>query len=399
MKIQLEILYVGTLTFHSGLAQVQRQLLMAKGLVELNCSILVLCRYGINQLEKKITINSIGKFEGVNYTYCSGNPYRTSKFVKRNYLKLRGFIRELIIIASFKKNITTQSISKDKVIIISANSFTNVIYYSLLAKLFRITSIIDTVEYWSSHKKGLKKKIDSFFYDRFYFYLTDKIIVISDFLYQKVKEKQPNKPLIKIPVICDFLKFNNSEINNMIKSPRPYFLFCGTSVYYEVIFFILQAYLKLKIEIDLVLITGGYERHLDRIKKYIRENNIKNIILKTNIPYNELIVLYKNSLALLIPLRATIQDIARFPHKIGEYTASARPIVSTKIGEIPNYFIDGYNAYLSDTYDISLFALKMQQLIDDPELSTKIGLHSYKTGLQNFDYRKHTVRLYDFILH
>ena len=50
--------------------------------------------------------------------------------------------------------------------------------------------------------------------------------------------------------------------------------------------------------------------------------------------------MYKNATAHLIPLSNSIQDTARFPNKISEYLASAKPIITTDVGEIKHYFKD-----------------------------------------------------------
>ena len=54
--------------------------------------------------------------------------------------------------------------------------------------------------------------------------------------------------------------------------------------------------------------------------------------------YNE----FFNSEALLIPLRNTIQDIARFPNKLSEYVGVSGLIITTDVGEIKDYFINNY---------------------------------------------------------
>ena len=44
----------------------------------------------------------------------------------------------------------------------------------------------------------------------------------------------------------------------------------------------------------------------------------------------------------------SIQAQGGFPTKLGEYLATGRPVVVTKVGEIPDYLEDGVNAFLSD---------------------------------------------------
>ncbi len=85
------------------------------------------------------------------------------------------------------------------------------------------------------------------------------------------------------------------------------------------------------------------------------------ILIYSNVPYTDLINLYRNSEALIIPMRNTDQDKARFPHKISEYCASDRPIITNSIGEISNYFNES-NAYLCSEYDEQKYADVMDLL-------------------------------------
>ena len=101
----------------------------------------------------------------------------------------------------------------------------------------------------------------------------------------------------------------------------------------------------------------------------------------------QLSYLYANAKALLVPIRPNKKDIARFPHKIGEYLAASTTIITTAYGEIPNYFIDNYNALIAKDYNIDSYAAKMKLVISNPALASKIGINGFQTGLKKFDYR------------
>lgn len=107
--------------------------------------------------------------------------------------------------------------------------------------------------------------------------------------------------------------------------------------------------------------------------------------------------LYKNACGLLIPLRPTVQDRARFPHKIGEYVASGNPVVTTNYGEITKYFKDGESALIARNYDIAEFSRKMEFIISNPEKAQEIGWKGKQVGLDNFDYKQYGHRIKEFI--
>ncbi|WP_319480767.1 glycosyltransferase [uncultured Draconibacterium sp.] len=381
------VIYVGYPSFPKGMAQVQRQLLIAKGLAENNCKVLVLNRYGVHN-KTETEIKADGVFEGIDYKYCSGTPFRSESFLRRNILKIKGLFVELkTLIKESRKN-------NAKVLIITCNNFKGILYYTLVAKVLKYTSVVDQVEFWSAQDFGKKRKIDSFLNDRYYGALSDKSIVISDFLMTKLKKDQPETPAIKIPAICDFSKFQNQQRH---VNGSQYFLYCGSAAYFEVIKFVLDSYALLQSNTALVLVISGDPKWIERVRNYIKSNTIQLVRIKSNIPYSELVSLYKGSVALLIPLRPNLQDIARFPHKLGEYTASKRPIVSSNIGEVKAYFKDGINAFLSETYNIEEYSKKMQEVIEFPEKREQIATRSFATGMKDFDYRKNSKQLYQFI--
>jgi glycosyltransferase involved in cell wall biosynthesis len=99
----------------------------------------------------------------------------------------------------------------------------------------------------------------------------------------------------------------------------------------------------------------------------------------------------------LIPLRPIVQDIARFPHKIGEYLASGNPVISTNYGEVKYYFKDNENMLIADTYDINLFAEKMQYALDNIEAVKTVGNNGKYMALKNFNYKEYANKLDGFM--
>lgn len=107
----------------------------------------------------------------------------------------------------------------------------------------------------------------------------------------------------------------------------------------------------------------------------------------SKLPEKQLFTFYKNAIALLIPLRPTLHDIARFPHKTDEYLASGNPVISTNYCEVKYYFTDMMNILLAESYDCDLFADKMQFVIDNPSVAKIIEEAGKNTEIELFEYR------------
>jgi glycosyltransferase involved in cell wall biosynthesis len=353
---------------------------MAKALMSEGLDVTVLCRYGIHGASDGI--DKEGYFEGVHYIYCSGTSIRPEGYLKRNFLKFKGLFNEIRFYLEFSRNHSLEGA------LISTNKFYNVLFYFVLGKIFEISTVIDTVEYWTSNKeiRGWKR-LDKYFYDKFYFRFADSIICISDFLINKVSISK-RRNLIKIPSITDFDKFTITGNNQLIKG--KYFLFCGSKAYSDIIDFLVLSFEILNYEdVKLVLVTENTEILINRIKNSPRKDNI---LVKTNIAYKDLVNLYCYSQALIIPMRNTDQDKARFPHKISEYCAAKRPIITNRVGEISNYFSES-NSYLCEDYDKKEYAEAMQKVISDPLKASGIAVQSYETGLTHFNYKSYSKSL------
>lgn len=379
------ILSVGYIEFPVGFAQVQRQILLAKALLLEGLEVTVLCRYGIYSEKEGIAWK--GVYEGINYIYCSGTSVKPVRFIKRNLLKIGGLFNEIRYFRKYSRNEQLAGI------LISTNNFYNILVYYLLGKIFRVTTIVDNVEYWSSNKsiRGLDR-FDKYLYDKFYYIFTDKIICISDFLIEKVGHSKSDK-LIKIPAITDFDKFLHSK-DSPESVKGKYFLFCGSENYSDVIDFVVSSFeLLIDYSITLVLVTKGTDNLRNRIDRSSKKSQI---MVMTGIPYDDLVVLYKNSEGLIIPMRDNDQDKARFPHKISEYCASRRPIITNRVGEIGNYFNEK-NAYLCTDYDEKEYAGAMEKIVSDPTQAEIIANNSYQTGLISFNYRSYSKLLTELL--
>ena len=182
---------------------------------------------------------------------------------------------------------------------------------------------------------------------------------------------------------------------------EKYFLFCGDAGYKETIFFIIDAYEALHDATGtnsyLYLVINGKPENVSEVKDYIN-NNSKKVQIKffSKLPERELFQKYKNAIALLIPLRPTFQDIARFPHKTGEYLASGNPVISTNYGEVKYYFKDMENMLLAEEYDVNKFTEKMQFVIDNPDVAKQIGIKGKTVASSIFDYKAKAPAIDDF---
>lgn len=386
------VIFLGESGFPLGLATIQRLTLMAKALRYAGSRTTVICRKGVWKKSEDVNFENRGNFEGVDYIYTSKSPFKPEGFIDRNVQKLKGMYGEYKYLKYLKKH------DKIDLAIISDMKVVHVLRYYMFSVFLKFPIAINFVEMTSSmkHKKSFLKKVNDFVHDKWVIGLYEGGLPISDKLIDYYKVISPSKPNLKLPILCDFEKFDIPKNNE-----EPYFLYCGSIRYTEVRDFIIEAYKSIADGGNTklyMIISGGSNSETRLLEEELNAIfETQRIRLFSNIPYDELVQLYTDAIALLIPLRQTVQDAARFPHKIGEYLASGNPVITTDVGEIKNYFEDGKTALIADTYSVTGFAEKMKYVLDNPDLSKEIGLNGKKMGLIEFDYKAHGSRLVKFV--
>ena len=384
------IIHLGFAGFPKGLASVQRTLFTFKGLKNAGANPIIINKISHNQYTNNYKVKRYKDIIYVNTSFLNSKP---DTFIKRNLNKISGYVGELKFLFKKRKKIDSA--------ILYSSYFLEYLYYFLLSRIFRFKLLIQYVEMFSviPGRNTFFTKVNDKLIDKYICSFCDAIIAISSYLEIHIKQLAPFKPLIKIPANNDFEKmyaFPDLPAGN-------YLMYCGTIYYEEVIEFIIKIFIRLKEEYIytgnlLLVISGDQEQNWEKLMCFVKKTAFKkDITIKSNITHDELMQQYKAADILIIPLRNTIQDKARFPHKIGEYTASKRPILSTNIGELKSYFKDGESAILVDEYSIDAYYKRLSEVLPQKDLLTEIGLKGYKIGIDNFNYKTQGVKLFEFI--
>ena len=87
-----------------------------------------------------------------------------------------------------------------------------------------------------------------------------------------------------------------------------------------------------------------------------------------------------------------IQARNGFPTKLGEYLATGRPVVVTRVGEIGNFLKDGETCLLAAPDHPAAFAEKLIWAAAHPQEARRIGEQGRKLAFAEFSYRTQTQR-------
>lgn len=386
----MNIIYLGCNGFPYGFAEIQKQKMISKSLVSAGARVTVISTKGVFIKGSYAPLRYKGNIEGINYIYSSFSSHKSENFILRNLIKVSGKIGEAFNIFYLRKR------KEKNIAILSTQNIFALIYYYFILKLAGYQIVLSYEEFVKNlnadkNKKGLHLRFDELAH-RF----CDALLPISGFLTSYQEKINPRTVLFQIPALTDF-----DLVDSIVAQEKREvtILFCGAAIYFENINFIIAAFDLLTTEqIGLVLIIHGNEdqnkKILDLIGKSVKRTEIE---VLSNLSIEDLFRKYKEASLLLIPLKPYERDIARFPHKISEYTAAKTPIVTTAVGEINQYFKDNVTAFVTPHYDTAEFASKIDFSLNNTALSKDIAESAYQLGRTHFHYGSVSNRLFDFL--
>ena len=194
MKTKKSIVYLGNSDFPYGLAEVQKMILISKSLLDAGCSVTVVCNRSNHEHAKHPDLKSSGSYEGIDFIYVSGTPFRSDKFFIRNWMKAKGVFNEIRFLNRLKKE------NKFDYAILSVNGIISVLYYFFLSKLIGFKTILNHVEFYSAQRREfrLSRKVNNLLYDNYSFRLVDGVFQSANFQSNACRSCAPEK-ILKIP--------------------------------------------------------------------------------------------------------------------------------------------------------------------------------------------------------
>lgn len=282
--------------------------------------------------------------------------------------------------------------SRIDVLFVNSGHFVDMLVYKIICLLTGARFLYQYCEDRASMAgTSLYHKANGYLIGQYAPQLWNGAVCISHYLENKCLEKKKDLKTILVYPICDF-----AAIEPLGRCPTlsdDYILFCGYLGYMEIIRFIIDSYHQssLRSRYKLVMVLGGDKGTFSRMKSQHTD-----IHFLRDLPYDELIGLFRNAKALLIPLRNNIRDIARYPNKICEYSAASGLIVTTNNGEIPYTFHDGVNALVAKEYSISSYASKLNEVASIDNAAV-IKQNCYETGKAHFSISSYREKMEEYI--
>lgn len=391
----MNFVFISPDQYPDGGASSNRHIAYTKGLAELGHEVTFLL------LSKQSFRNDKYIENGIKYI-CTFNRESNT-----NHNKLKKFF---LLIQSFKeRNNVLQKLHNERKI--NAIILLNTLVWDLIpiirfAKTNSIKIVHERTEYpFVVSGNGLIQKINLKIYLSFVLKKFDGIYVISKSLKEYFNRILDNKiPVAIINMIVDPTRFKIVPNNKIHK--YKYIAYCGTlNDSKDGVDILLQAFgdalLTKKINNDIKLMLIGncelasFQKKLDNI---LEEKNCRdNVIFMGRVERIKIPELLNEASALALARPESKQAEGGFPTKLGEYLATGKPVIITKVGEICNFLTDGQNAFVANPGDVNSFSEKISKVFADYPKSLEIGKNGEKLVENEFNYFKQAVKLADFI--
>jgi glycosyltransferase involved in cell wall biosynthesis len=391
---QLRIKILTSEPFPVGLAASNRIMTYAKGFAEQNCKISVHCFKPSERPDKIFNHSSSGTIDGIYYSYSGGKTILDRRFINRRIDNLIGIVKISYELLREKKSNKTDAI----------------IYYSELPVSAMILYLITRIKHILFLKEeseipevylGTMNLIQKILFKKLHYPLFDGLLLMTNRLIHYFKiEKKTNTPLLHVPMTVNFSRF--SEIQESDKTVE-YIAYCGAlNDKKDGINVLIDAFVKLAREfphINLYLI--GEASTQDELDQYTNQINLHKlsdrVVFTGRVSKDTIPKLLAYATILVLPRPISLQAEGGFPTKLGEYLSTGKPVVVTKVGEIPDYLTDGVNAFMAEPGSVDSLASKLKDVLMDYENAKTIGENGKKTVIESFNYQVQTKNILNFI--
>lgn len=117
------------------------------------------------------------------------------------------------------------------------------------------------------------------------------------------------------------------------------------------------------------------------------------VIFTGVVPAHKMPQILADSTILALDRPDSLQARNGFPTKLGEYLLSERPVVVTRVGDIPLFLRDGESASLAEDNNPEDFASKLCWLLEHPTEADEIGKAGAQVAKTHFNYKTETKKI------
>jgi glycosyltransferase involved in cell wall biosynthesis len=272
-----------------------------------------------------------------------------------------------------------------------------------LAKKYKIPYVVEVNEVAGEERVrkqflvNLAKSMERYIFTR-----ADAIIVVSDFLREKIRERGINGTKIYVmPNGVDTELFNSAKVHNHLRNQwgidkhQVVLGFIGWFVPWHNLELLVQAFSPIAKNKSAALVLIGDGVLKERLQQLARNLGVTNqVILPGAVPYEQ------------VPECIAMMDICvipgsneyRSPIKLFEYMAMGKPVVAPRLRPIQDVIQDGQEGVLFSPDDREVLKHSLELLIDHREKRKIMGQNARNKVLAKHTWRKNAEQIVSIAL-
>jgi glycosyltransferase involved in cell wall biosynthesis len=393
----MTVLFLTSEPFPIGMASTNRILALARGLVEAGARVKVICFRTVELPGTEIrNAHAIGSLNGVDYEYGTGTTIRGATFLLRRWLVFRSFVRTIGILIEEKRKgcgvVLLQYLNEPKFQFL----------FFLVTRILGVIYARDQVEYpFVYHTRSKAGGVYANTVARLGFKYYDGIFAITRALEEYVRtRKRKRSALIRVPMTVETGRFTGDV--PAFLNPPEYVAYCGyIHGDKDGIPILIRAFGKLAGDYPGLLLyiigDGVGPEDFEILYAVARESGVfDRVVFTGRVARDEMPKYLCNARVLALARPTGLQAEGGFPSKLGEYLATARPVVVTSVGEIPEYIQDGETAFLAPPDSVDAFAERLRFVLDQRAMADTVARRGRAFAIATFDYRIQGGRMLEF---
>ena len=370
---ELNIIYIGPLSFPLGYASTKRRRYMVDYMNEQHITSHILStRYNKS---KSYTNPITGKY-GSNSEYCDIShlfkPTSIIQYYKTGKQKLREwYISNTKNILIFHTNLLVEDFPFFQ--------YGLKLGYKIVFDQVETSYIAQGTE--ASFKRkcyiGLCNIVTNYAYKK-----ASGSFVISTALKIQNARKYPNMPLCILPNSTPIL---SETVKNELSQPIK-ILYSGTYAPKDGVKYLIEGFmlaLNNNIQCELILVGKGSEKDMDIVKKAISQcSHIKYLGFVSD---EELVHIMQKCDILAMTRNNSVFANYGFPFKLSEYLATGNIVMATKVGDVCLYLKDRYDAYLINPENAQAIADTIIEISRNPQKAISVAQNGLETMKKEFN--------------
>lgn len=396
----MNIIVIANGSFPIGMASTNRLVSYCKGIVDLGhyVKVIVLCPHE-REGDKIKNTQVKGRYAGIDYVYASGTTIWPSGNIRKLFVLVKGLIYAQLITINFARQ------QKIDVLHFGSGStkFRYVIPFFILSRIFKAKLTREKSEYPVFELKPNKFSCLYKTIARKYLYkFFDGMMIMTTSLMEYFKQHtRKGAKLILIPMTVEPERFSANRKNTDKKN--KFIVYCG---YLwgdkDGVDYLVKAFHKVATthQDAMLSLIGDISNQVEykKLQRLIDDFGLTSRVIFTGkVARDDMPKLLQGATMLALARPMSLQAQGGFPTKLGEYLATANPVVITKVGDIPLYLTDNETAFLAEPNDVDSFAEKIEFVLSNPDIAEKVGLAGKRLTEEVFNYKYQAKRIMEFL--